>query len=168
MKKSLKTLSKVSLLVLCISLIFVFSAGGCKFEIPSEENSGSEGAREISEQPDKELFDQYFCSIDLNLSSHVDTILPHQEGTLEATFRSNKNFTFEIAVLNLETNNFVERCDTAASSDGSDGFVMEALEWVFLRPGNYEYRIYIGETLVAALPFKVISYFDYFFRNRGE
>ena len=169
MKKSLKTLSKVFLLVLCISLIFFFSASGCKFEIPSrEENSGSEEAREISEQPDKELFDQYFGSIDLNLSSHTDTILPHQEGTLEATFRSNKNFTFEIAVLNLGTNNFVERCSTAASSEGSDGLVMEALEWAFLRPGNYEYRIYIEDKLAAALPFEVISYFDYFFKNRGE
>ena len=172
MKKSLKTLSKVSLLVLCISLIFVFSAGGCKFEIPSkEENSGSEEALEISEQPDKELFDQYFCCINLNLPRQlegIDTILPHEDGTLEGTFRDKRNFTFEIAVLNLETNNFVERCDTAASSDGSDGFVMEALEWVFLRPGNYEYRIYIEDTLAAALPFKVISYFDYFFRNWGE
>src|SRR4030065_1085520 len=114
MKKSLKTLSRVFLLTVCISLILVFSAGGCKLEIPSgEENSGSEVTRGLSERPDKELFDEYFCSINLNLSSQsdgVDTIFPHQEGTLEATFRSNKNFTFEIAVLNLGTNDFVERC----------------------------------------------------------
>lgn len=169
MKKSLKTLSKAFLLVLCISLIFVFGANGCKFETPSgKENSGSEEAREISEQPDKELFDQYFCCINLNLSSHTDTILPHQGGTLEATFRSNKNFKFEIAVLNLGTNDFVERCSTTVSSYGSEGLVMEALEWAFLRPGNYEYRIYIENKLAAALPFEVVSYFDYFFRKRGK
>jgi len=39
---------------------------------------------------------------------------------------------------------------------------MEALEWAFLRPGSYEYRIYAEDTLVAVLPFEVISYFDYF------
>ena len=172
MKKSLKALSRVFLLVLCISLILVFSASGCKFEIPSrEENSGSEEAREISEQPDKELFDEYFCCINLNLPHQlggIATILPHGGGTLEATFRNKKNFTLEIEVLHLETNNFIERCSTTASSEGSDGLVMEALEWAFLRPGNYEYRIYIEDKLAAALPFKVISYFDYFFRNRGE
>ena len=62
----------------------------------------------------------------------------------------------------METNDFVERCAATASSEGSDGFSMEALGWAFLRPGSYEYRIYVEDTLVAALPFEVISYFDYF------
>jgi len=85
--------------------------------------------------------------------------LPHEDGTLDCTFRNKKDFTFGIAVLNLETNSFIERCNTAASSEGSDGLVMEALEWAFLRPGSYEYRVYVEDTLVAALPFEVISYF---------
>jgi len=66
-------------------------------------------------------------------------------------FNNKKNFIFRIAVLDLETNDFVERCATTASSSPeiSDGFCMEALEWAFLRPGSYEYRIYVEDTLVA-------------------
>lgn len=171
MKKSFKTFTRAFLLTVCVLLVLVFSSGGCRLEIPSEEdNSGSEEARQISEQPDKELFDEYFCCVDLNLPRQlggIDTILPHGEGTLECTFRNKKNFTFAIEVLDLKTNAFVKRCSTTAFSEGSDGLVMEALEWSFLRPGDYEYRIYIEDKLAAVLPFKVISYFDYFFKNWG-
>ncbi|MGZ5551945.1 MAG: hypothetical protein ACXWE7_14275, partial [Nitrososphaeraceae archaeon] len=66
------------------------------------------------------------------------------------------------AVLNLETNDFVKKCAATVSSEGSDGFGMEALEWTFLHPGSYEYRVYVEDTLVAVLPFEVISYFDCF------
>lgn len=62
----------------------------------------------------------------------------------------------------METNDFIERCDMTISSEGSDGLIMEVLEWTFLRPGNYEYRVYVEDKLVAALPFEVISYGDYF------
>lgn len=169
MKKLYQVLLIPFLLVICISLILILSVGGCKFKMPSaEENSGSDEARKISEQPDKELFDEYFCCVDLNLPRQIegiDTILPHGEGTLECTFRNKKNFTFAIEVLDLKTNAFVKRCSATASSEGSDGLVMEALEWSFLRPGDYEYRIYIEDRFAAVLPFKVISYFDYFSRR---
>jgi len=65
----------------------------------------------------------------------------------------------------LKAKDFVKRCTTTAatSSEEAGGFSMEILEWAFLRPGNYEYRIYVEDTLVAVLPFEVISYVYYFF-----
>jgi len=151
MKKSLKPLLWVLILLIIISLVAVFSSGGCRPAVSTEE-----------EKPDKELFDKYFSRVDLclhGLFRDVNTLLPHQEASLCVEFNNKKNFIFRVAVLNLETNDFVERCATAASSEGSDGFCMEALEWAFLRPGSYEYRIYVEDTLVAALPFEVMSYF---------
>ncbi len=159
----------------CLPMILVFSVTGCrgevasegaaKEEVPGEEKLESEETLEFSEQPDKELFDKYFSYVDLNLYGFfrgVNTLLPHQEACLDGGFKNKKNFIFRIAVLNLETNDFVKRCAATASSEGSDGFSMEALEWAFLRPGSYEYRIYVEDTLVVVLPFEVISYVDYF------
>ena len=164
-----KLLLWVLVLVISVSLIMVFSSGGCRPAVSAgEEKPESEEALRLSEQPDKELFDKYFSNVDLGVyhgffwgdeEKNITTLLPHQEASLGAGFKYKKNFIFRIAVLNLETNDFVERCATTASSEGSDGFVMEALEWAFLRPGSYEYRIYVEDTLVAALPFEVISYF---------
>ncbi|MDP3012196.1 MAG: hypothetical protein Q8N27_05710 [Candidatus Hydromicrobium sp.] len=160
MKKPIKPLLWVLILVMSISLVAVFSSGGCRPAVSAgEEKPESEEALRLSEQPDKELFDKYFCCISLNKS----ILLPHQEANSTVGFKNKNNFIFRIAVLNLETNNFVERCATTASSEGSDGFSMEALEWAFLSPGSYEYRIYVEDTLVAVLPFEVISYVDYFF-----
>jgi len=45
--------------------------------------------------------------------------------------------------------------------------VMEALEWTFLSPANYEYRIYVEDTLVKAIPFEIISYVNYFRQQLG-
>lgn len=173
MKKPIKPLLWVLILVMSISLVAVFSSGGCRPVVSAgEEKPESEEALRLSEQPDKELFDKYFSDIDLgdyrgffggDVEENVSTFLPHQEANLTVGFKNKKNFIFRIAVLNLETNDFVERCATTASSEGSDGFSMEALEWAFLSPGSYEYRIYVEDTLVAVLPFEVISYVDYFF-----
>jgi len=164
------------IIVICLSVILVFSVTGCRGEVASEgtakeelsvkEKPESEKALRLSEQPDKELFDKYFSDIGLggwsDEEKNITTLLPHEETCLYAGFKYKKNFIFRIAVLNLETNNFVERCAATASSEGSAGLVMEALEWAFLRPGSYEYRVYVEDTLVAALPFEVISYGDYF------
>jgi len=164
-----KLLLWVLVLVISVSLIMVFSSGGCRPAVSEgEEKPESEEALRLSEQPDKELFDKYFSYIDLGFprsffwgvgEENIRTLLPHQEGWLGVGFKNKKNFIFRIAVLNLETNDFIERCASTESSQGSDGFGMEALEWKFLRPGSYEYRIYVENTLVAALPFEVISYF---------
>ncbi|MCG2791585.1 MAG: hypothetical protein L6305_07535 [Actinomycetia bacterium] len=175
MKKPLKLLLCVLVLVMSVLLIMVFSSGGCRPAAPAEEEKPeSEEALGLSEKPDEELFDKYFSSVSLHthfglrnyastfggdVEENVCTLLPHQEGWLTVGFKNKKNFIFRIAVLNLETNDFVERCATTASSYGSDGFGMEALEWAFLRHGSYEYRIYVEDTLVAALPFEVMSYF---------
>ena len=148
----------------CLSMILVFSVAGCKGGVPPEEYVKKGTA--IEEQPDKELFDKYFSDIGLggwsDEEKNVTTLLPHEETWFGVEFKNKKNFIFRIAILNLETNNFVERCATTISSEGSDGLVMEALEWAFLRPGSYEYRIYVENTLAATIPFEVISYFDYF------
>jgi hypothetical protein len=143
--------------VVCLSMILVFSVTGCRGEVTSKEaaKEGTPG----EEKPDKELFNKYFSHVSLG----VRTFLPHQEGWLTFGFNNKKDFTFRTEVFNLEANNFIKRCASTASSDGADGGGMEVLEWAFLSPGNYEYRIYVEDTLVAILPFEVISYVDYFF-----
>ena len=98
----------------------------------------------------------------------VSTLLPHQQAGLYGGFKNKENFIFRTAILDLETNDFVKRCTATSSSEGVDGFSMEALEWNFLRPGSYKYRVYVEDTLVAALPFEVIPYVDYLFGNLRE
>jgi hypothetical protein len=156
--------------VVCLSMILVFSVAGCRGEVASEgaakEKLEPEETLELLEKPDKELFDKYFSDIGLggwsDEEKNITTLLPHGGTWFGVGFKNKKNFIFRIAVLNLETNDFVEKCATTASSQGSDGLVMEALEWAFLRPGSYEYRVYVEDTFIAALPFEVISYIDYF------
>ena len=157
-------------IVVCLSMILVFSAAGCMSEVTLGKATKNETGGK--EEPDKELFDKYFSDIDLGgtkgffvgtiIDESVSTFLPHQEGRLYGGFNNKENFIFKTAVLDLKTNDFVKRCADTVSSEGADGFSMEILEWKFLRPGNYEYRVYIEDTLVAALPFEVMSYFDYF------
>ena len=158
-------ISVVSLLMILASLV-----AGCMCEVTLGKAVKNEvGAKE---EPDKELFDRYFSDIGLGgargffvgtiIDEDVNTFLPHQEGRLYGGFNNKENFIFRTAVLNLETNDFVKKCADTVSSEGSDGFSMEILEWKFLRPGSYEYRVYVEDTLVAVLPFEVISYFDYF------
>ena len=155
--------------VVSLLMILVFLVAGCRGEVTLEGTAKKQV--EGKEEPDKELFGRYFSDIGLGgsrgffggvVEENVSTFLPHQEACLHGGFKNKKNFIFRTVVLNLETNDFVERCATTASSEGSDGFSMEVLEWTFLRPGSYEYRVYVEDTLVAVLPFEVISYFDYF------
>ena len=169
------------IIAICLSVILVFSVTGCGEEVSSggagkEEALGKERlesgqALESLEQPDEELFDKYFSQISLcgargffggNMEDNVSTFLPHQEGCLSSSFKNKKDFIFKGAVLDLNTGEFIEKCAFTSSSYGSDGFTMEILEWTFLHPGSYEYRIYVENTLVAVLPFEIISYFDYF------
>lgn len=161
---------KLRLLTTIVSflIILVFLVTGCKGEVASEGVAKEEAA--VEEKPDKELFNKYFSYVSFGgyhgLSGGVvektNTFLPHQEGMLDVGFKNKKNFIFRCAVLDMETNDFIERCDMTISSEGSDGLIMEVLEWTFLRPGNYEYRVYVEDKLVATLPFEVISYGDYF------
>jgi hypothetical protein len=163
-RRFLLLIAAAFLLMILVSLV-----AGCRDEVTLEGTAKKEV--EGKEEPDKELFSRYFSDIGLGgtrgffvvyVEENVSTFLPHQTAYLYGGFKNKKNFIFRTAVLNLETNNFIKRCATTASSNGSDGFSMEALEWAFLRPGSYEYRIYVEDTLVAVLPFEVISYFDYF------
>jgi hypothetical protein len=155
--------------VVSLLMILVFLVAGCRGEVTLEGTAKKEAVGK--EEPDKELFSRYFSDIGLGglrgffvrtVDENVNTFLPHQEGSLYGGFKNKENFTFRTAVLDLETNGFVKRCADAVSSEGADGFSMEILEWKFLRPGSYEYRVYVEDTLVAVLPFEVISYFDYF------
>ncbi|MCJ7471511.1 MAG: hypothetical protein MUP02_01695 [Actinobacteria bacterium] len=153
--------------VISILMVLVFTEAGCKEEVAEEKTPALlYETLNLSEQSDKELFDKYFSDIGLggwsDEEKNITTLFPHEETWFGVEYKNKKNFIFRIAVLNLETNDFVERCAMTISSEGSDGLVMEALEWAFLRPGSYEYRIYVEGTLVAVLPFEIISYFDYF------
>jgi len=147
----------ITLVSLLMVLVLIFS--GCSGEA-SLEGTAKQG---VEEKPDKELFDKYFSDITLGgiKKDGVNIFLPYfQETWVGLEFKNMGNFTFRIAVLNLKTNNFVKRCDMTVPAEGSDGLVMEALEWAFLGPGNYEYRVYLEDTLVAILPFKVLSFLD--------
>ena len=161
---------KFWLLIVAVSLlmILIFSVAGCRLEFTFKKTAEEKAVEEeksrfietlnISEKPDKELFDKYFS--DMQMDENI--LLPHRETMLTAGFKNKSNFTFKCTVLNLETNEFIKRCTTTVSPEGADGFGMEVLEWAFLRPGSYKYRVYVEDTLIAALPFEVISYIDYF------
>ena len=163
---------KFWLLIAAVSvlMVLVFLIAGCMGEVTLGETAKKEV--EVKEEPNKELFGRYFSDISLGgargffvgtiIDDSVSTFLPHQEGRLYGGFNNKENFIFRTAVLNMETNDFVKRCADTISSEGSDGFSMEILEWKFLRPGSYEYRVYVEDTLVTVLPFEVISYFDCF------
>jgi len=118
---------------------------------------------DTSSEPDRELFSQYFSLINLEET----TLSPIGETCLECGFNKKQNFEFIYTVFNPENGEFVKRCTGYAYSQGSDGMVMEALEWTFLSPGNYEYRIYVEDTLVKAIPFEIISYVNYFRQQLG-
>ena len=63
-----KLLLWVLVLVISVSLIMVFSSGGCRPAVSAgEEKPESEEALRLSEQPDKELFDKYFSNVDLDV-----------------------------------------------------------------------------------------------------
>ncbi|MBC7334178.1 MAG: hypothetical protein H5T85_06975 [Actinobacteria bacterium] len=155
------------------------------------EEPGLEETLDVSEKPDIELFDKYFTQIQLGVCTlflnhgkqYIQfskcTLLPHQEtqfsfiikedawSKFEAKYK--KNFTFICRVFNLETNKFVKRGTLALSPEYGETniIILEALEWAFLRPGNYEYRVYVEDKLVAAIPFEIISYADYFKKKLG-
>ncbi|NQT66195.1 MAG: hypothetical protein HQ569_01295 [Actinobacteria bacterium] len=153
--------------VLCLSVILIFPVAGCKGELASEEAAKEESA--VEEQPDKELFDKYFSDIRLgsvfllggnvNLKEDRNTFLPHQKVCFNAGFKYKNNFLFRTEIFNLGTNDFIEKCATTISSEGSDGL---SIEGILLPVGKYDYIIYIENTLVAVLPFEVISYVNYF------
>jgi len=164
--------------VVCFSMILVFSVAGCRGEVTSkeaakeevegEEKPESEETLELSEQPDKELFDRYFSDINVCgakgffggiVEENVSTFLPHQKISL--CFGYKGDFKYRTVIFDLKANDFVKRSDSVSKSLGADGGSIT--QRAFLRPGNYEYRIYVEETLVEVLPFEVISYFDYFF-----
>jgi hypothetical protein len=91
----------------------------------------------------------------------------HIKHYLECGFNKEEEFEFMYTVFDLRTREFVKRCTGYASSEGSDGMVMEALEWTLLSPGDYEYRIYVEDRLVETIPFEIISYADYFKNKLG-
>ena len=65
---------------------------------------------ELSEQPDKELFDKYFSDIGLgDLKKNISTFLPHHEVCLHAGFKNKKDFVFRTAIFNLEVNDFIKK-----------------------------------------------------------
>ena len=153
--------------VVCFLMILFFSVTGCKGEFASKEAFKEEAA--IEEQPDKELFDKYFSDIRLgsvfllggnvNLEENKNTFLPHQKVCFNAGFKYKNSFLFRTEIFNLGTNDFIERHTTTVLSEGVDGL---SIEGILLPVGKYNYMIYVENTLIAVLPFEVISYVNYF------
>ena len=143
-------MKKIFLYLLIISAILVFSVAGCRLDISLRDIVGKKAAGEeqgfeenldTSEQPDIDLFNEYFTDIQLD----TRTLLPNQ-GTqfsfiikedawskFEAKYK--KNFTFTCRVFNTETNKFTKGGLLTFSPEyGISGIIcLEALEWEFLR-----------------------------------
>jgi hypothetical protein len=165
-------MKKILLLLFLLSVILILAVTGCRLDLKDIFKEYADIGREkqeiiesldTPEEPDRELFSKYFSLIKLEET----TLLPISETCLECGFNKKENFEFIYTVFDMRTNEFVKRCTSYASSEGSDGMVMEALEWVFLSPGNYEYRIYVENTLIDTIPFEVISYTNYFKNKLG-
>ena len=163
---------KLILFNLLLIVVFIFSFTGCtvpKTAVTETTAAETQSTEQLSEQPNKELFDKYFSDIRLgsvfllggnvNLKENRNTFLPHQKVCFSAGFKYKKNFLFRTEIFNLGAKGFIERCATTISSEGSDGL---SIEGILLPIGKYDYLIYIENTLVAVLPFEVMSYFDYF------
>ncbi|OPL17552.1 MAG: hypothetical protein AVO38_00800 [delta proteobacterium ML8_D] len=159
-------MKKTLLILFALSAILILAVSGCRLDLKvifkEYEDIGREkqeiiDALDASGDPDRELFKEYFSYIRLGDIN----ILPTNETYLECGFNKKEEFEFVYTVFNPENGEFVKRCTNYASSEGSDGMVMEALEWTLLSPGKYEYRIYVEDKLVEAIPFKIISYTEY-------
>ncbi|MEA2015433.1 MAG: hypothetical protein U9O59_01735 [Actinomycetota bacterium] len=158
---------KILLLLSALSVILILAVAGCRLEkkyIFKEYTNINKEKQEIvealdaSKEPDRELFKEYFSHIELDDT----TLLASGETSLECGFIKEEDFEFVYTVFNPENGEFVKRCTGYSSSEGSAGMAMEALEWTLLSPGDYEYRIYVEDTLVKAIPFKIIFCADYF------
>jgi hypothetical protein len=165
-------MKKTLLILFALSAILILAVSGCRLDLKvifkEYEDIGREKQEIIdvldaSEEPDRELFKEYFLHIELDDT----TLLPCGETSLEYGFNKKEDFEFVYTVFDVENGEFVKRCTGYASSEGSDGGAMEALEWTLLSPGKYEYRIYVEDTLVEAIPFKIISYTEYFKQKLG-
>lgn len=165
-------MKKILLLLSALSAILILAVSGCGLDLKvifkenidiGREKQEIIDALDTSGEPDRELFKEYFSHIELNDT----TLLPCGETSLECGFNKKEEFEFVYTVFNPENGEFVKRCTNHASSEGSDGMIMEALEWTLLRPGNYEYWIYVEDTLVEVIPFKIISYTEYFKQKLG-
>jgi len=157
-------MKKVFLILFSLSVILILAISGCSSDLKyifTRDNGVKKqeiiDSLDASEKPDRELFREYFLYIKLGDVS----ILPIGETDLNFGFNKKEEFEFVYTVFNPENGEFVERCTNYASSEGSDGMVMEALEWAFLSPGDYEYRIYVENTLVKTIPFKITSFTEY-------
>jgi hypothetical protein len=158
-------MKKILLILFPLSAILILAVTGCRIDLKSfsikdtyKEKQEIIETLNASDESNRELFKKYFSYIKLGDVN----ILPTGETFLECEFNNKEEFEFVYTVFDVENGEFVERCTNYTSSEGSDGMVMEALEWTLLRPGNYEYRIYVEDTLVETIPFEVISYTDYF------
>ena len=159
-------MKKTLLLLFALSAILILAVAGCRLDLKDifkeyadidREKQEIVEALDASDEPDRELFNEYFSYVELDDT----TLLPSGETSLAYGFNKREDFEFVYTVFDVENGEFVKRCTNYASSEGSDGGAMEALEWTLLSPGYYEYRIYVGDTLVEAIPFKIISYTEY-------
>jgi hypothetical protein len=157
------------LIVICTAILAWLTLSGCESD-PSLD-SGSQQNLSLVEISDQEIFHKYFSEMGLgrlnsiftgSITKGVNTFFPHQEGRLYLGFKTKDDVAISAAVFDKDNYSFIQRCQTSFYSEGADGCEIEILEYKFLPPGDYEYRVYVEDDLAASIPFKIISYFNCF------
>ncbi len=133
-----------------------------KADVTGEESPATSEETKLPEGPNTEKFDEYFSSIGLGKLSAGATLLQDMEpdisifstdegiclyGTLK------KSAIIGVAIYNPEISSYESERQDLPQTLEKGGFV--SCSALTTGGGKYEYRVYIGDTLVAALPFEV-------------
>ena len=131
-------------------------------EEEQEEPEATEEKVKILKSPDTDKFNEYFSDIGLgklaadadllqDMEPDVTTFLPDEKICLHGTLK--KSAIIGIAIYNPETSSYEsERQDIPQTLEKGD---FSSCGPIAFGSGSYEYKVYIGDTLVAVLPFEV-------------
>jgi len=129
----------------------------------TEEEPPAAAEKEVpSESPNTEKFDEYFSDIGLGklaadadllqeMEPDISTFLPYESICLYGTLK--KSAIIGIAIYNTETSSYQSERQDLPQTLEKGGFA--SCSPITFGSGKYEYRVYIGDTLVAAIPFEV-------------
>ncbi|MEA2015886.1 MAG: hypothetical protein U9O59_04165 [Actinomycetota bacterium] len=133
-------------------------------EEAEETEDESPAAREevLSESPNTEKFDEYFSDIGLGkLAADADLLqdmepdviifLPDEGICLYGTLK--KSAIIGVAIYNPETSSYESERQDLPQTLEKGGFT--SCSPISFGSGKYEYRVYIGDTLVSVLTFEV-------------
>jgi len=133
-----------------------------KADDTGEESPATSEEMKLPEGPDTEKFDEYFSNIGLGKLAADATLLQDMEpdisifstdericiyGTLK------KSAIIGVAIYNPETSSYASKRQDLPQTLEKGNF--SSCSGLTTGSGKYEYRVYIGDTLVAALPFEV-------------